>query len=82
MRKRKHSPEFLEQPVKQTLTSDESIKDRDAGLGIIDRIVGRDVGLSRRRSWRIARRTALEGWKQKIRWSYLRGLAASRAAEE
>jgi transposase-like protein len=34
MRKRKHSPEFREHAVKQTLTGDESIKDRDAGLGI------------------------------------------------
>lgn len=34
MRKRKHSPEFREQAVKQTLTGDESIKDIAAGLGI------------------------------------------------
>lgn len=34
MRKRKHSPEFRERAVKQTLTGDKSIKDIAAGLGI------------------------------------------------
>jgi transposase-like protein len=29
-----HTPEFLEQAVKQTLTGDESIKDIAAGLGV------------------------------------------------
>jgi transposase-like protein len=58
MSKRKHSPEFREQAVEQTLTGNESIKDIAAGLGISCWIVRRDVGLSRRRSWKIVRRTA------------------------
>lgn len=34
MRKRRHSPEFRKQAVKQAPTGDESIKDIAAGLGI------------------------------------------------
>lgn len=52
MRKHKHSPEFREQAVKQTLTGDESIKDRAARL-------------SRRRAPKFAQKSIAEDKRQR-----------------